>query len=229
MRGCLRDWTLCVSSDTAQTWAIGSRFDHRYSVLGMGARDELWCALWPDSEIFLVTDTGRTVLDSVFIFHLPTRIYNWVMTLRATDNPGEAYVLANIDYWTYPIRTEVFIYHIQQYGAVVDTFYHELYNYHVATARDVPLLPSGYAICAFPNPFNSSVTLQWNAPSPLPVHVTIWDLLGRTVWSWRGTGDHVVWDGRSDRGVLLSSGTYYVRIEGPIASASIVLPIVLLR
>ncbi len=71
---------------------------------------------------------------------------------------------------------------------------------------------------AYPNPFNSSTTLAFSLPNAGKVSLSIHNVLGQTVRSWPAkryeSGHHQVrWNGRSDRGMDLSSGIYFVRIE----------------
>jgi hypothetical protein len=69
----------------------------------------------------------------------------------------------------------------------------------------------------YPNPFNPSTAIQYDLPKTGEVEVNIFDIQGRLVRSLASiaqqAGTHtVVWDGRSNAGVGVSSGTYLCRI-----------------
>ncbi len=62
------------------------------------------------------------------------------------------------------------------------------------------------------------IQIVYDVPDPKPVRLTIYDLLGRRVRrlvdGTPGTGRHTVtWDGRSDAGIEVASGLYFVRLE----------------
>ncbi|WP_397546138.1 S8 family serine peptidase [Rhodothermus marinus] len=62
------------------------------------------------------------------------------------------------------------------------------------------------------------IQIVYDVPDPDPVHLTIYDLLGRRVRRLvdgvPGTGRHTItWDGRSDAGIEVASGLYFVRLE----------------
>jgi hypothetical protein len=204
--------TIYVSSDNGQTWARGSFMSYHRTRLEMGARDDLWGCYWPNSEVFVARDTGRTVLDSVLIFHLPEREADWTLHLITTDRPGEAYLLADVDTWTWPVLTEIVIYHILNYGARVDSFYHQLFGYHVDVTRPTPVVRSFYLL-AYPNPFNSTTTISLNVPlSARRVTLTTYNLLGQVVREDRlpaAVGQMVYHYDAS----ALASGIYLLRAE----------------
>ena len=70
-----------------------------------------------------------------------------------------------------------------------------------------------------PNPFNPSTVVGYRLPIPAVVTLQIFDLHGRAVRILekdvaRSEGLHRVrWDGRDDRGQLLSSGAYFYRLS----------------
>ncbi|MBD3166752.1 T9SS type A sorting domain-containing protein, partial [bacterium] len=88
--------------------------------------------------------------------------------------------------------------------------------------------PSTFALQpARPNPFNAQTMLRYHLPRAGRVSLKIYDVLGRPVRDLvegsRNPGSHeLVWDGRSEDGVPLSTGVYFVRFivqthEGPAA------------
>ncbi len=70
-----------------------------------------------------------------------------------------------------------------------------------------------------PNPFNPRTVIRYDLPSALNVRLEIYDVAGRRVRTLvdglvREAGSHeVVWDGRDDRGIHVSSGVFFYRIE----------------
>ncbi|MDH4038530.1 MAG: T9SS type A sorting domain-containing protein [Candidatus Krumholzibacteria bacterium] len=83
-------------------------------------------------------------------------------------------------------------------------------------------LPGEFALMQNrPNPFNPTTTIEYAIPasaSSLRVSVSVFDVAGRLVRTLvdrtEAPGLHsVVWDGRDDRGVAVSSGVYFYRIN----------------
>ncbi len=72
---------------------------------------------------------------------------------------------------------------------------------------------------AYPNPFNPSTTLSFTAPRTSEVTLAIYDVLGRKVATLmdgvvQAGRQQVIWQGHSDQGMPVASGTYFVRLEG---------------
>ncbi len=83
-----------------------------------------------------------------------------------------------------------------------------------AAADRSSLLPSS------PNPFNPSTTLAFRLAAAGPVRLGVFDVRGRLVRTLVDgalpAGDHAVtWQGRDQDGELVSSGTYFVRLQAP--------------
>ncbi len=77
----------------------------------------------------------------------------------------------------------------------------------------------------YPNPFNPSTTITFEIPQPGQIRLTVLDLLGRKIRTmldeYRNAGWHQVrWDGRSDTGIPVVSGTYFYRLEAGTFDAS---------
>ncbi|MEZ4651630.1 MAG: FlgD immunoglobulin-like domain containing protein [Candidatus Eisenbacteria bacterium] len=69
-----------------------------------------------------------------------------------------------------------------------------------------------------PNPFHPMTTLRFSLAQDGPAKLTIFDVSGRQIRTLvdgvQAAGPHeVVWDGRSDRGEPVASGTYWARLE----------------
>jgi hypothetical protein len=83
---------------------------------------------------------------------------------------------------------------------------------------DHPQMPAEISIIAYPNPFNSSVTISFALPHDGEAAVTIYDISGRKVRTVAngifGAGAHsITWDATDDKGAALSSGVYFYRIN----------------
>jgi len=77
-----------------------------------------------------------------------------------------------------------------------------------------------------PNPFNPMTHVLFSLAQPGRVQVAVYDLSGRRVAliadEVYGAGDQdVLWTGRDDDGRAVSSGVYFVRVEGAGLAASL--------
>jgi len=90
-----------------------------------------------------------------------------------------------------------------------------------AAAGDEPasVLPSGFDLAQNqPNPFNPTTEIAFSLASSMSVRLEIFNSLGRRVRTLvdgvRGAGAHrVTWDGRSENGESVPSGTYLYRLS----------------
>ena len=89
-----------------------------------------------------------------------------------------------------------------------------------ATASEsFPLAEATFTLASnFPNPFTQTTRLVYELTTVAHVPLTIFNLLGQPVRTlvdaFQGPGGHqVVWDGKSDAGQLVSTGTYIYRLE----------------
>jgi hypothetical protein len=87
-----------------------------------------------------------------------------------------------------------------------------------AEKGDAP--PSDFVVTeSFPNPFNSSVTIQYQIPTAGEVEGRIYNILGMRVKTivpsqQQQAGKYSVhWDGKNDHGSDVSSGVYFIRIR----------------
>jgi PKD repeat protein len=88
-------------------------------------------------------------------------------------------------------------------------------------------LPTEFALEGnYPNPFNPTTTIRFALPEASAVRLTVYDILGREVARVLDitlpAGRHeAIWDGRSDAGATVSSGTYLLRmIAGSFSSTT---------
>lgn len=81
--------------------------------------------------------------------------------------------------------------------------------------KDASGLPLVYKLDQnYPNPFNPETTIQYTIPQDSKVSITIFNSLGQQIRTLADThkaaGNYqVVWDGRNDAGVSVSSGIYF--------------------
>jgi len=74
----------------------------------------------------------------------------------------------------------------------------------------------GLRLRAWPNPANERVQFEFGAPFGEAVTLEVYDVKGRLVRGWRGTGNGaqtIGWDLRDTRGRRISSGIYMVRLQ----------------
>lgn len=86
------------------------------------------------------------------------------------------------------------------------------------------LAPEGPALEVRPNPAAAFASVAFRLPVAEPVHLAVYDLLGRRVSvlrdAWTTAGPHALrWEGRDERGVPVPSGVYLVRLLTPTRSA----------
>jgi len=102
----------------------------------------------------------------------------------------------------------------------------------VDTGVDDGDIPREYELLGnFPNPFNPVTEIRYALPRPATVSLTVYDLSGRVVRRLlvsesQAEGRYaVLWDGRNDRGVSVSSGVYFYRLaaDGDALSRKMIL------
>lgn len=91
-------------------------------------------------------------------------------------------------------------------------------NIPLSTENEISV-PDRFTLSAYPNPFNSRVTIQFSLPRDVKsVTMDIFNLNGQRVWrqylSAVSAGYHrLTWNGRDRNDQTLSSGLYFVRIR----------------
>lgn len=92
-------------------------------------------------------------------------------------------------------------------------------EYHESTLGRTPTRAREYVLSQnFPNPFGAETVIRYELAEPGPVELSVFDVRGRRVRTLidgsQDEGTHsVVWDGRSDDGRLVASGTYLYRLR----------------
>lgn len=85
--------------------------------------------------------------------------------------------------------------------------------------REKNTLPNSFALSQnYPNPFNPTTTIQFDVPVSSNLSIAIYNILGQQVKElvhdrFEGGRYSVVWDGRNQSGVSVSSGVYFVRMQ----------------
>ncbi|MCF7824168.1 MAG: T9SS type A sorting domain-containing protein [Candidatus Marinimicrobia bacterium] len=82
-------------------------------------------------------------------------------------------------------------------------------------------LPREYALHgAFPNPFNPTTTLRFDLPQASVVSLTVYDVLGREVWSgpegltnYQAGSYEIMWNGTNNDNRALPSGVYLLELR----------------
>ncbi len=93
-------------------------------------------------------------------------------------------------------------------------------GFTVKIADERIILPSDYKLSEnYPNPFNPSTTFSYTLPLDKAVSVKVYDITGRLVRTLVNNTPHVAgsyeisWDGTSDSGHAVASGTYIYTLE----------------
>ena len=89
----------------------------------------------------------------------------------------------------------------------------------VVTSVEVSPAPVGPALRAYPNPFNPMTTISFTVERGGPISLRIYDVRGRLVRTLANEpmaagSKRLTWDGRDDLGRPMSSGAYYLRLQG---------------
>jgi beta-glucanase (GH16 family) len=93
-----------------------------------------------------------------------------------------------------------------------------------AVGDPVPAPQAGVRLANAPNPFHSSTELRFELGAAGPYEIEVYDVAGKHVTGFRGTGragaNTVRWDGRDDQGRDAGAGVYYFRMTAGGRSAS---------
>ena len=88
-----------------------------------------------------------------------------------------------------------------------------------STTVNILNIPENYALHQnYPNPFNPTTTIAYDLPEDAFITLEIYDILGRRVRTLINSQieagyQKIIWDGRNDYGLELSSGFYFYRIN----------------
>ena len=133
-------------------------------------------------------------------------------------NMGTAEVDADLNYWGTNCPDGSLFYGPVDWLPWTDAGHTGAYTSCTGVDEGEPI-GRAYASLNYPNPFNPSTAISYTVPSVgTPVRLMIYDLTGRKVRTLveeaHGPGEYTaVWRGRDDRGLPVSSGVYFYRIE----------------
>jgi hypothetical protein len=101
-------------------------------------------------------------------------------------------------------------------GAIVDSVRYGTVTGVSPTAKEIPNTFILYQ--NFPNPFNPSTTIYVRVSKGESFTLFIYNVLGeriRALYAGRGNGDtqSIIWDGKNDAGIRVSSGVYFYQIR----------------
>jgi len=94
-------------------------------------------------------------------------------------------------------------------------------DFEMGVEDNFPMLPTQFVVYQnYPNPFNPSTRIRYDLPEQSFVTITIHDLLGRNVRTlvkeFQDAGQQsVVWDGKNEDGLSLSTGIYFFQVHIP--------------
>ncbi|MCF7811941.1 CotH kinase family protein [bacterium] len=89
----------------------------------------------------------------------------------------------------------------------------------VSVVKEIDIQPEEYSLLRnYPNSFNNATRIDFSVTRGIGARLEIFDLSGRRIFSRyledARPGNHsILWDGRSDNGVSLSSGVYLCRVS----------------
>jgi hypothetical protein len=81
------------------------------------------------------------------------------------------------------------------------------------------LLPTGFELANFPNPFNPETNITFSLPQSARVSLTIYNALGQEVARLVDSEQYIagthktLWNGTNQAGEYLSSGVYFYRLQ----------------
>jgi hypothetical protein len=123
------------------------------------------------------------------------------------DGTGKAYVTWTD--WRLPAST----------GRNKDVYYKEGFAVVTGVEEIAPAPPVSRLLRNYPNPFNPLTRISFRLERDAQASLRVYDVQGRLVRTlvegFLAAGLRVVeWDGADDRGLPVSSGTYYLRLQG---------------
>jgi glucuronoarabinoxylan endo-1,4-beta-xylanase len=107
----------------------------------------------------------------------------------------------------------------KQLSVLTDTLGNFQLNLTITSVKPSNNLPTNFELEQnYPNPFSSSTAISYQLNKQSNVKVTIYDVLGREIRSFKvglqTAGAYgVVWDGRSDLGRVVTPGVYFYRLQ----------------
>lgn len=168
----------------------------------------------PAGGILLRLDHGQNEIGSPLTntgMNLLSRDVNGILSVILFDyggvtiRPGEEIFEMTVSDGSVPLVTELQV--SDPYG-----------NFIPSGSRPISNLPEVFTLHgAYPNPFNSSTTIKFSLPEEADVDLSIYNMLGQLVKSFKyenmASGERsIIWDGTGNSGDEVSSGVYLYRI-----------------
>lgn len=97
--------------------------------------------------------------------------------------------------------------------------WYENQKFVTSVHHDASSVPAKFSLYNnYPNPFNPTTTITYNLPEAANVVLKIYNVLGKEVRTLLNTRQQpgtqsVVWDGRNELGVKVSSGVFVCRLQ----------------
>ncbi len=95
----------------------------------------------------------------------------------------------------------------------------DTYSFNPVELKEI-VIPSNYRLTQnYPNPFNAGTTIEYGLPAAGKVTLEIYNILGQKIaviidGEEKAEGNYSInWDGRTERGMSVSSGVYFYRIS----------------
>ena len=200
---------------------------------------------FPDQQKeFLVYDFSKNIGDTISIFPRSTA-FGYDTSIVTVLDSGIQNIFGKLrkyitfyertihvtDFWMDQITDSIGItfsetepgYQLYLVGAVVDSVHYGVVTNVEAEKREIP--KDFILFQNFPNPFNPSTTIYMRVPRGDSFTLFIYNVLGeriRTLYNGKGNGDmqSIVWDGKNNVGIRVSSGVYFYQIRSNSFSAT---------
>jgi len=96
--------------------------------------------------------------------------------------------------------------------------YDDLIGWHTSNEGDAPVIEKYSLSQNYPNPFNNSTTVRFSIARDVPLSIKVYDILGNEVRNLYHQKAHqgsyeLRWDGRDNRGIIVGTGIYFVRMQ----------------
>ncbi|MCF6238993.1 MAG: T9SS type A sorting domain-containing protein, partial [Candidatus Marinimicrobia bacterium] len=153
--------------------------------------------------------------------HIPHRA-NWIQasTVSDTVGPGESRMISLvINAASLPLgESSALIHFINNDPEMRDLIIPINVDVLVGVVNG-PELPAEYALWQnYPNPFNPTTTIKYELPETADVTLSIFDILGRSVWDYEKSSQEagyysLQWNGVDKVGRQVAAGMYFARLR----------------
>ena len=181
-----------------------SRIDQAYTFMGFDPNGKL-----PGVGYFMPLDSSEVIYTFVSVYDTSASNGKPVALKHITDD--FAVILFDFPFWFVKedIATEILHKAISDLQAFTD----------VEENKGEPKVPTSFALSQnYPNPFNSETAIEYTLPKENQVKIVIYNMLGQKVKTLLDQTEpagykRIIWDGKNERGEIVSSGMYFYRIE----------------